>query len=33
MIGEVIGFSVLAAHRHVFGVLAWFSLLAAQPTG
>ncbi len=36
MIGEVIGFSMLAAHRHVFGVLAWFSLLAAfglGPTG
>jgi len=36
MIGKVIEFSVLAAHRHVFGVLAWFSVLAAfglGPTG
>jgi adenosylcobinamide-phosphate synthase len=36
MIGRVIEFSVLAAHRHVFGVLAWFSVLAAfglGPTG
>ena len=36
VIGEVIRFSVLAAHRHVFGVLVWFSLLAAfglGPTG
>jgi adenosylcobinamide-phosphate synthase len=36
MIGKVIEFSVLASHRHVFGVLAWFSLLAAfglGPTG
>ena len=29
MIGKVIEFSVLASHRHVFGVLAWFSVLAA----
>lgn len=36
MLGRVIEFSVLAAHRHVFGVLAWFSVLAAfglGPTG
>jgi adenosylcobinamide-phosphate synthase len=36
MIGKVIEFSVLASHRHVFGVLAWFSVLAAfglGPTG
>lgn len=36
VIGQVIETSVLAAHRHVFGVLAWFSLLAAMglgPTG
>jgi adenosylcobinamide-phosphate synthase len=36
VIGRVIEFSVLAAHRHVFGVLAWFSILAALglgPTG
>lgn len=36
MIGRVIEFSVLASHRHVFGVLAWFSVLAAfglGPTG
>lgn len=36
MIGKVIEFSVLASHRHVFGVLAWFSILAAfglGPTG
>jgi adenosylcobinamide-phosphate synthase len=26
---HVIEYSVLAAHRHVFGVLAWFSVLAA----
>lgn len=30
---HVIEFSVLAAHRHVFGVLAWFSLLAALGFG
>jgi adenosylcobinamide-phosphate synthase len=36
LIGQVIEVSVLAAHRHVFGVLAWFSVLAAfglGPTG
>ncbi|MDD2880907.1 MAG: cobalamin biosynthesis protein [Rhodoferax sp.] len=36
MIGKLIEFSVLASHRHVFGVLAWFSVLAAfglGPTG
>jgi len=36
ILGKVIEFSVLAAHRHVFGVLAWFSVLAAfglGPTG
>lgn len=36
MIGRVIEFSVLASHRHVFGVLTWFSVLAAfglGPTG
>lgn len=36
MIGRVIEFSVMASHRHVFGVLAWFSVLAAfglGPTG
>ena len=36
MIGRLIEFSVLASHRHVFGVLAWFSVLAAfglGPTG
>lgn len=29
LVGRVIEYSVLAAHRHVFGVLAWFSILAA----
>ena len=29
IIRHVIEYSVLAAHRHVFGVLAWFSILAA----
>ena len=29
IVRHVIEYSVLAAHRHVFGVLAWFSLLAA----
>lgn len=29
IIRQVIEHSVLAAHRHVFGVLAWFSILAA----
>lgn len=33
MIGRVIQFSVLASHRHVFGVLAWFSVLAAFGLG
>lgn len=33
MIGKVIEFSVLASHRHVFGVLAWFSVLAAFGLG
>lgn len=36
IVRHVIEYSVLAAHRHVFGVLAWFSLLAALglgPTG
>lgn len=36
LVGRVIGVSVLASHRHVFGVLAWFSVLAAfglGPTG
>lgn len=33
LVGRVIGFSVLASHRHVFGVLAWFSVLAAFGLG
>jgi adenosylcobinamide-phosphate synthase len=33
IIGHVIEYSVLAAHRHVFGVLAWFSVLAAFGLG
>jgi len=36
MVGRVIEVSVLAAHRHVFGVLTWFTVLAALglgPTG
>lgn len=36
LVGRVIEASVLASHRHVFGVLAWFSVLAAfgfGPTG
>ncbi len=33
MIGRVIEFSVMASHRHVFGVLAWFSVLAALGLG
>jgi adenosylcobinamide-phosphate synthase len=36
VVRHVIEYSVLAAHRHVFGVLAWFSVLAAfglGPTG
>jgi len=36
LVGRVMGVSVLAAHRHVFGVLAWFTVLTALglgPTG
>lgn len=33
IIRHVIEHSVLAAHRHVFGVLAWFSVLAALGLG
>jgi len=33
VVREVVEHSVLAAHRHVFGVLAWFSLLAALGLG
>ncbi len=33
VLGLVIEYSVLAAHRHVFGVLAWFSVLAAFGLG
>ena len=36
IVRHVIEYSVVAAHRHVFGVLAWFSVLAALglgPTG
>ncbi len=33
IVGRVIESSVLAAHRHVFGVLAWFSVLAAFGLG
>lgn len=33
IIGQVIENSVLAAHRHVFGVLVWFSILAALGLG
>jgi adenosylcobinamide-phosphate synthase len=33
MIGRVIEFSVLASHRHVFGVLVWFSILAVFGLG
>jgi adenosylcobinamide-phosphate synthase len=36
IVRHVIEYSVLAAHRHVFGVLAWYSVLAAfglGPTG
>lgn len=29
IVRHVVEYSVLAAHRHVFGVLAWFSVLAA----
>ena len=33
LLRHVIEYSVLAAHRHVFGVFAWFSLLAALGLG
>lgn len=33
IVRHVIEHSVLAAHRHVFGVLAWFSILAALGLG
>lgn len=33
IISRVMELSVLAAHRHVFGVLAWFSVLAALGLG
>jgi adenosylcobinamide-phosphate synthase len=33
IVRHVIEYSVLAAHRHVFGVLAWFSVLAAFGCG
>ena len=33
IVRHVIEFSVLSAHRHVFGVLAWFSVLAAFGLG
>ena len=33
IVRHVIEFSVLAAHRHVFGVLFWFSVLAALGLG
>ena len=33
IIRHVIEYSVLAAHRHVFGVLGWFSILAAVGLG
>ena len=33
IVRHVIEYSVLAAHRHVFGVLAWFSILAALGFG
>ena len=33
IVRHVIEYSVLAAHRHVFGVLGWFSLLAAFGLG
>jgi adenosylcobinamide-phosphate synthase len=33
IVRHVIEYSVLAAHRHVFGVLAWFSILAAVGLG
>ena len=33
VVRHVIEYSVIAAHRHVFGVLAWFSILAALGLG
>jgi adenosylcobinamide-phosphate synthase len=33
IVRHVIEYSVLAAHRHVFGVLGWFSVLAALGLG
>jgi len=33
IVRHVIEYSMLAAHRHVFGVLAWFSVLAAFGLG
>lgn len=33
IVGHVISHSVLSAHRHVFGVFAWYSLLAALGLG
>jgi adenosylcobinamide-phosphate synthase len=33
IVRHVIEYSVIAAHRHVFGVLAWFSILAAVGFG
>ncbi|HYP84843.1 CobD/CbiB family protein [Variovorax sp.] len=33
IVRHVIEYSVIAAHRHVFGVLAWFSILAAVGLG
>lgn len=33
IVRHVIEYSVLAAHRHVFGVLAWYSILAAFGLG
>ena len=33
IVRHVIEYSVLAAHRHVFGVLGWFSILAAVGLG
>lgn len=33
IVRHVIEYSVLAAHRHVFGVLAWYSVLAAVGLG
>lgn len=33
VVRQVVEYSVIAAHRHVFGVLAWFSILAAFGLG